>query len=545
MKKIKQILLSMLIVSSVLCSAGCKKEEEVLMMKDVPDYSNFTDQFDFYGYHSLHDGVVKYDDVPIVLGPREEFLSIEQYQLYKDVGMNIVYPQSILKIDSKMQGGREASWEIAKVEIDKLVSIGLDRVVLYDEDLSWLGLYESDSNENYKYELECKEGSRPSESLIGDKPGQYATLDDLDAKVEELLSLYAGYPGVYGVCLADEPKHLYVQSYAEVYNSIKRVSAKNNWNIYPDFNLNPLNLNGFVYGNYYPYVEGTEEPLNKDASVSFEDGMKRYQQYIKNYLDLMQPGMVQYDDYPLRNGKLLPTYIPCLQYVAEEATDRGIELHMVTQTFDMRTNGTQSTRKLTEAGAKWLNNMLLGFGVREISYFTYYTRTENRSDGESFYDGGSSFVDVYGKPMQTYYVMKDIMAANQKFAPTLFQFDYQKSGVFKSQTTAYYPEHLEYVECNTATYDALEKVTIDKECAMVNELYDDEKGLYMYMAMNITDPQYQGSLVYQTITLKFDSKYDYALVYRNGESGIYKLKNSTLKVKGAPGDASFVIPFSK
>jgi hypothetical protein len=141
--------------------------------------------------------------------------------------------------------------------------------------------------------------------------------------------------------------------------------------------------------------------------------------------------------------------------------------------------------------------------------------------------------------------MKDIMAANQKFAPTLFQFDYQKSGVFKSQTTAYYPEHLEYVESNMATYDVLKEVKIDKECAMVNELYDDEKGLYMYMAMNITDPMYQGSRVYQTITLRFDSKYDYALVYRNGESGIYKLKNSTLQVKGAPGDASFVIPFSK
>lgn len=545
MKKIKQILLSMLIVSSVLCSAGCKKEEEVLMMKDVPDYSNFTDQFDFYGYHSLHDGVVKYDDVPIVLGPREEFLSIEQYQLYKDVGMNIVYPQSILKIDSKMQGGREASWEIAKVEIDKLVSIGLDRVVLYDEDLSWLGLYESDSNENYKYELMYQEGARPSESLIGDKPGQYATLDDLDAKVEELLSLYAGYPGVYGVCLADEPKNLYVQSYGEVYNSIKRVSAKNGWNIYPDFNLNPLNLSRHVYGNFYPHVEGTGDVDETTGNATFEEAMKRYQQYIENYLDSMQPDVIQYDDYPLRNGRLLPTYIPCLQYIAEVAKERGIEFHMVTQSFDMRTNGTQSTRKLTEAGAKWLNNMLLGFGVREISYFTYYTRTENRSDGESFYDGGSSFVDVYGKPMQTYYVMKDIMAANQKFAPTLFQFDYQKSGVFKSQTTAYYPEHLEYVEFNMATYDALEKVTIDKECAMVNELYDDEKGLYMYMAMNITDPQYQGSLVYQTITLKFDSKYDYALVYRNGESGIYKLKNSTLKVKGAPGDASFVIPFSK
>ena len=59
-------------------------------------------------------------------------------------------------------------------------------------------------------------------------------------------------------------------------------------------------------------------------------------------------------------------------------------------------------RKLTEPGAKWLNNMLLGFGVKEISYFTYYTRTENKTDGESFPDNGS-FVNLYGKPTNIYY----------------------------------------------------------------------------------------------------------------------------------------------
>ena len=79
---------------------------------------------------------------------------------------------------------------------------------------------------------------------------------------------------------------------------------------------------------------------------------------------------------------------------------------------------------------------------------------------------------------------------------------------------------------------------------MVNELYDAENDRYMYMAMNIVDPDYQGSLVYQTITLEFAPEYKYALVYKNGEPSLYKLKNNRLDVKGAPGDASFVIPFN-
>jgi hypothetical protein len=78
---------------------------------------------------------------------------------------------------------------------------------------------------------------------------------------------------------------------------------------------------------------------------------------------------------------------------------------------------------------------------------------------------------------------------------------------------------------------------------MINELYDKENNRYMYMAMNIIDPNQMGSRAYQTITLEFDSKYNFALVYKDGEKSLYRLNNGKLEVKGAPGDASFVIPF--
>ena len=78
---------------------------------------------------------------------------------------------------------------------------------------------------------------------------------------------------------------------------------------------------------------------------------------------------------------------------------------------------------------------------------------------------------------------------------------------------------------------------------MVNELYDAENNRYMYMAMNIVDPEYKGSGVYQTITLEFASEYKYALAYRDGERKLHKLDNGKLQVKAAPGEASFVIPF--
>jgi len=108
----------------------------------------------------------------------------------------------------------------------------------------------------------------------------------------------------------------------------------------------------------------------------------------------------------------------------------------------------------------------------------------------------------------------------------------------------YNSDHLEYVEdINATTYDKVKSVSVNKECAMVNEMYDAENNRYMYMAMNIVDPINQGSTVYQTITLEFAPEYKYALVYRDGEPSLYRLNGSKLDVKAAPGEASFVIPF--
>jgi len=535
MKKIKNIFLATLILASSVLGTSCGgvNTPEVYSPDIIPDYSSYTDQYDFYGYHSVHDGYYYVDDAQFYVG--ESFLTTEQYQLYKDCGMTIAYPQSILKIrgeegagdgdaeaKAKFLADRAQDFERVKVEIDKFVSVGLEKTTLYDEDLSWLGL------NNYSGEPLVGEGKR------------FATNDDLDAYVYELVSLYADYPGVYGVCFADEPKYLAVQSYGEVYNSIKRINQKYGFNLYADYNLNPLNLHKNVYNEYYPKVEGTED-VNSDKA-SFEDGMKRYQAYINGFVDSMKPSAIQYDDYPLRLSGLTETYIPCLQFVAGVARDNDIEFHMVTQSFEMSTNGAKNMRKLTESGAKWLNNMLLGFGVREISYFTYFTRTENKTDGESFFDNGS-FVSLYGKPTNIYYFMKDIIADNQAFAPTALQFKYVKSGVFTQLPLNYASGHIRYVDQNNTTYAKVKSVAVNKECAMVNELYDKENDRYMYMAMNIIDPNQKGSKAFQTITLEFDSKYNFALVYKDGESALYRLKNGKLDVKGAPGDASFVIPF--
>ena len=67
------------------------------------------------------------------------------------------------------------------------------------------------------------------------------------------------------------------------------------------------------------------------------------------------------------------------------------------------------------------------------------------------------------------------------------------------------------------TFKEVESFEINKECALVSELYDDENDQYMYMVQNVVDPEYQGSKAYQTATITFKKGYTHALVYKNGE----------------------------
>ena len=510
MKRIK-ILIACLI-TTLLFGTGCNKTKVV-----VPDYSSYTNSFDFYGYSACSDGRYFLDGIEYSVG--ESFLTVEQYQMYKDAGMTIFYPWAVLPIKyTGEEGSREAFWEKAKVEIDKARQVGLDKTIIQDIDLADLGI------NNY-------EGS-----LLHGESKKFNSEEELDAAVYELVKLYADYPGVYGIQMTDEPKYAAYQSYGEVYNSILRVNKKHGFNLFPQYNLIPLSHSEKVYDEYLPHVEGTSDKYN------FNDAFIRYKKYINDFMDSMKPDYIQYDDYPLRNGKILENYLPVIQYIANLAAEKGIEFHMVNQTFDMYDKGAQSVRKINAKEANWVNNMSLGFGVDTIAYFTYFTCPYSNTEGESFIDG-SSFVSLNGEKTPIYDIMQNIMSNNQKYAPTILNFEFRKSGVFACLPMQTSASHLQHVELNNTSYTKVKSVNVNKECALVNELYDKENNRYMYMAMNIIDPVRTGSIVYETITLEFSKEYKYAQVYRDGEIKYYKLKDSKLDIKAAPGEASFVIPF--
>jgi hypothetical protein len=186
--------------------------------------------------------------------------------------------------------------------------------------------------------------------------------------------------------------------------------------------------------------------------------------------------------------------------------------------------------------------MLLGFGVKQISYFTYWTKGDNKTDGEYFVDG-ASFITHGGEKTDLYYFMQKIMAENQKFAPVIMQFDYQGSRGYKLTPTYSNTVHMDNID-NSYTFQKLTGFSINKECAVVTELYDDENNNFMYMVQNTVNPENKGSRVFQTATLTFSSEYTHVVVYRNGVGTPQKLETGNkLTIYNAPGEAAFVLPY--
>ena len=240
-----------------------------------------------------------------------------------------------------------------------------------------------------------------------------------------------------------------------------------------------------------------------------------------------------------------PTSLRNIQLVAELAKERGLAVKVVTQSCVMKKGGSDGDvliRQITEEDARWLNNYLMGFGVKQINYFTYWTKYANSSTGEYFEDGGS-FVNRDGTTTAVYDFMKTIMANNTAFAPTISHFAYNASKVVGSDNGNQNNDHISWSSSLTAdtSFRLLTSVTTNLEYALVTELYDKDNYNYLYMVMNTIDPNEGGT---QTITVTFADTIDTIYVYdQTGARTAVTLTNNTYTVTLTAGQAVYLLPY--
>lgn len=497
----KRFLSTLMATLSVACIAlsGCG------MKSSAPDYSSSGKQFNFYGYSSASNGEWTIDGVTYSAG--EDFRTVERVREYKDAGMTIYFPQH-----QALYTGQEFETSDTKKALDMALEAGIDKVILNDQRIQRL--------------------SRKTGGIVGEGK-DFATTEDLEATMASYIAPYKDHPAFYGLMLGDEPFYAMHEAYGQVYKALKKVCP----DCFIQYNLNPITAGkdpAKIDDRFPKLEEGEGVGLDWKEIVAL-----RYEKYLRLFLDSTGADYVQYDQYPLKSKDYIDEYyIYGLQMVAELAKEYDIDFYFVSQTYG-QTDGNASPRMLSEADLYWLNNMLVGFGVKTISYFTYWTKSDNNT--EHFIDG-NSFITWYGEKTKIYDWMKQIMAEEQKLAPTILNFDYKTSKVYTTPPMVFPSGHAEWT-LQTEDFTALKNVGVNKEVALVTELYDKEKSNYMYMVQNIVDPVNKGSKAYQTVELTFDSKYKYVAVFVKGERTLMKLDDGKLVLKHKAGEATYVLPY--
>ena len=546
---------------------------EALLEKYAVKDSDYSDEeaveLDRYGYASLSNGQWTIDGEEQEDNPTDwrdatntitvNGVEMNQYEVYKNAGFNIVLAQDMINVDVDA-----TTWaNEGKVYMDYAYEAGL-KVILTDWHFQILskpitiasGGTVQVSNETYVPWIIATDASATTglaadylnalsaAGLTADTT-RFASRDALDNYVRSQLAQYKDHPAFYGVMLADEPSYHNAYCYSEIYQSIKRVMPE----CYVQYNLLPMEVDTAAIERYYTGVE------NENATSAQIEAA--YRQYVELFLDAMGTDYIQYDDYPFKSATdgmwfwetttpyVDTTSLRNIQLVAEIAKERGLAVKVVTQSCVMKkggSNGDVLIRQITENDARWLNNYLMGFGVKQINYFTYWTKHSNSSTGEYFEDGGS-FVNRDGTTTAVYDFMKTIMANNTAFAPTISHFDYNASKVFGSDNGSQNNDHISWSSSLTAdtSFRFVTNVTTSLEYTLVTELYDKDNYNYMYMVMNTIDPNEGGT---QSVTVTFDGTFDKIYVYdQTGARTAVTLTNNTYTVTLTAGQAVYLLPY--
>ena len=453
----------------------------------------------------------------------------------------------------------------------------------------------SDANDNgVKMEIDLL-----SERLVC-ADGPFQTEAELDEYVSYCMAPYKDYHGFYGVQLKDEPNFKLVTFYGETYRSIKRVcpTAFIQYNLnqvytdsyyyygypgwegserlyldknFPGWRDDSLDLSDETVLSEMRAQKLAENPNATEEELTFspyqkevyicaklkkeilaaklaneykvvKEGFKRYGNYVGAYIDHTGADYCLFDTYPLKGGSFIrEQFIHNMQTFARVCVERGARPEFVTQTESEVhvPNGALTMRKINEKAARWLNNLILGFGAKRIVYYTYFNKGWSP---RTLYPDGTSFITHLGERTELYYFMKKIIAENQKFAPVILNFDYKTSNVYACSVNTFPKWHTRFKD-DFDGFECVDKVLLSNECAIVTELYDKSNNRYMYMAQNIVDPDFDGERAHEKLTLVFKEGFTKAAVFVNGERTDVELDEGKYVVELEPGDAVFVIPY--
>ncbi|MBR3864645.1 MAG: hypothetical protein IKJ19_06015 [Clostridia bacterium] len=457
-------------------------------------------KFPIYAYSPPPQGYYWIDDV---IYPTDDFRTVERYKEYKECGFNLLFMQR-----TAAYNGEEWETSETKRAMQNAVEAGIEKIIIVDERIFALSMEKN--------------------GLIGENK-KFATESELDEFLKDCIKDYKNEKGFYGVQLMDEPFHPLLEAIGEIFKAFKRIDEK----IFVHCNLNPLIL---------PTLAFRICPKGKNLHDAYE-------KYLNMFINKTGADYIMVDCYPYYKSpdksNIGKYYFACLEIIAKVCKERKVEMHMVMQSFAMNIGKKPYHMMPNKRVFEFQKNVLLGFGVKEFSYFTYWTKQANKKSGEMFIDG-KAMMTRHGEKTKGYYNVQKLNAEITKLAPLLCDFEYQANAFFSTPPLFTKPTFLDLVKGGELSQ--VEDVEVDKETLLISELFDKKRGQYMYYATNVADPKhyckkYKTEKQFTQVT--FNEKYTVADLYFKGKWQTIKLEKGKLKIELHSGDGIIILPYKE
>lgn len=457
----------------------------------------------------------------------------EFFKAYKDAGFNVAL---ISGVSGFCKNGDE-KWEtsVCKQTFDRARSLGFDKIVMRDFRI-------------------CIDLIELKDKLIGEN-GRFKSEDELTSYVKDCMKDYIHEKGLFGFIFLDEPFYEHIVALGYVYRAVKRAAKEfGKDDFYIQINLNPMIINAYSYLN----------PEYKKMNES-----EIYAGYIDSVLTRTGADWFCVDNYPFRpsynGGRFLDGYFSCLQILAKQAAKHNAKLEFVLQSFEMY----HKTLPRARAGFRRVNsvnemmlqvNAALSFGVKQLSFYTFFTMAHSATDSAYRTDEGSSPMTSDGEKTALYGFVKAALAHASAVAEFIEDYEYAGAKIFvhesqKEHAAAYLlsegicldegkgdvikPPSAPFI--NDYTFDDILSVDCDKDVLLLSEL-GKSGAPNLYAATNVIDSPYKTDPANMVFSAKLKAGFKSVNAFVRGKWQSCPIDNERISFTLAQGEAVYFIP---
>lgn len=325
--------------------------------------------------------------------------------------------------------------------------------------------------------------------------------DELDL-MEGMFDEVAKSPALHGIMVVDEPG-------AGKYEHLGILNKKFK-ELYPDL---------MFYVNLNPIYSSPDQ----------RDG-RTYQEYIDEYIEVVNTDYMSYDHYPLKNSPtsgtfLTENYLLNLDIVSTATKKAGIPFWLFIQSMGYWVAGSEN-RVPDEADIRWQVYNSLAFGARGLQHFTYWTPLKD--DVTVF---SEAMVDKEGNKTPIYDAVKNVNHEILAFDHIYLNYDNVGVMTFPEENA---PPEL-YIQNRLPSFAPIKRV--ESEHPVVVGAFEDKDGNQAIMLVNFTDPAHGLS---NEVNIKFN-KVKEVSEYGKGGNNRAKVKGGNYNITLEPGEGKFIL----